>query len=128
MAVNKNIKPKDISLIDGCMCELDPQDFIPLPPPYDKIEEQPGFKKLNDQVKESEVVNLDGVLIGGLPKPKNEKEEEEYVAAFIRDVQKLFTKEDNWSFLQPLVLSMKHGAKCESCSDHCPIYEASGGQ
>ena len=129
MAVTTNIKPKEISTIDGTMCELDPQDFVPLPPPYDKIEEQPGFKKLDAKFREDNEVNLDGVVIGGLPpKPKTKEEEEKYVKSFIEAVRKLFAKEDNWTFLQPLILSMEHCAKCQSCSNQCPIYESSGGQ
>ncbi|MDA3844467.1 MAG: (Fe-S)-binding protein [Candidatus Kapabacteria bacterium] len=129
MTVIKDIKPKNISTIKDCICEIDPKDLYPLPAPYDKVEELPGFKKLNDKFKEDQVVNLDGVVIGGLPpKPKTKEEEAVHVKAFIEAVRKLFTKEDNWTFLQPLVLSMEHCAKCQSCSDMCPIYESSGGQ
>ncbi len=34
--------------------------------------------------------------------------------------------EDNWTFLQPFEMSMEHCAKCQTCSDACPIYEESG--
>ncbi|ROL58767.1 (Fe-S)-binding protein, partial [Bacteroidetes/Chlorobi group bacterium ChocPot_Mid] len=128
MTVRKDIKVKDLSKGNEPLIELDPQDFSPLPPPYDKLEDLPGFKRLKEAEKKENVVNLDGVLIGGLPVPKSKEEEEKYVEAFIRGIKKLFSKEDNWTFLQPLVLSMEHCAQCQSCSDECPIYEGSGYQ
>ena len=45
-----------------------------------------------------------------IPKPKSKQEEDELVAKFLSGLQKLFTKENNWTFLQPLVLSMDHCA------------------
>lgn len=128
MTIRKDIKVKDLSKGREPLVELDPQDFFPLPPPYDKLEDLPGFKRLKESEKNENVVNLDGVLIGGLPVPKSKEEEEKYVEAFIKGIKKLFSKEDNWTFLQPLVLSMEHCAQCQSCSDECPIYEGSGYQ
>jgi Fe-S oxidoreductase len=43
-------------------------------------------------------------------------------------MRKLFTREDNWTFLQPITMSMEYCVKCQNCSDSCPIYEASGRQ
>ena len=37
-----------------------------------------------------------------------------------------FSKENNWTFLQPLLLTMEHCTRCQSCSDSCHIFEASG--
>ncbi len=36
------------------------------------------------------------------------------------------TKENNWTFLQPLMLSMEYCAKCQTCADACPVFEMSG--
>jgi Fe-S oxidoreductase len=41
-------------------------------------------------------------------------------------MRKLFTKENNWTFLSMLETTMEHCAKCNTCSDACHIYEASG--
>jgi Fe-S oxidoreductase len=128
MTVRKDIKVKDISKGSGPMIEVDPQDLLPLPAPYDKWEELPGIKRLKESDKKANVVNLDGYLIGGLPKPETKEEEQKIVNAFIEGVKKLFTAENNWTFLQPLVLSMEHCAQCQSCSEQCPVYEESGGQ
>ena len=42
-------------------------------------------------------------------------------------MRKLFTPENNWTFLQPLLMSMEHCARCFPCSEACHIYEESGG-
>jgi Fe-S oxidoreductase len=41
-------------------------------------------------------------------------------------MRKLFTKENNWTFLSMLETTMEHCAQCNTCSDACHIYEASG--
>ncbi len=69
---------------------------------------------------------LDDTIALSLPKPKNKEEEDELVAKFLSGMEKLFTKENNWTFLQPLMLSMEHCATCHTCSEACHIYEASG--
>jgi len=126
MTEKRKIKVKDISKGNEPLIDIDPRELIPFPPPYDKIDEYPKIKKLGDDIKKEHDVNLDGFLIGGLPKPKDKNEEQKYIELFIGGIKKLFSKEDNWTFLQPLVLSMEHCAQCQSCSDECPIYEASG--
>ena len=47
---------------------------------------------------------------------------------FSPGLKKLFEKENNWTFLQPLMLSMEHCAKCQTCSEACPVFEMSGGR
>ena len=48
------------------------------------------------------------------------------VGKFLSGLDKLFSRENNWTFLQPLVLTMEHCAKCQTCADSCHIFEASG--
>ncbi len=120
------IRIKDISKKDGQLVELLPEEFVPLPPPYDKPEEQPGFKKLSEQARSDYDSTLDGVLASGIPLPKTPEEEQLLIDKFIAGVKKLFTKENNWGFLQPLILSMEHCARCQSCNDDCPVFEMSG--
>jgi Fe-S oxidoreductase len=48
------------------------------------------------------------------------------VARFLSGLDKLFAKENSWTFLQPLLLTMEHCTKCQTCSNACHIYEASG--
>ncbi len=48
------------------------------------------------------------------------------VERFLAGLKKLISRRDNWTFLQQLMLSVEHCAKCQTCVDACPIYEASG--
>ncbi len=61
-----------------------------------------------------------------IPQPKTKQEENALVAKFLSGLEKLFTKENNWTFLQPLLLTMEHCARCQTCSEACHIFEASG--
>lgn len=117
---------KDISTKSGQLVELDPEEFIPLPAPYDKLENLPGFQKLKPAALEKYDGGLDGVLVAGLPKPASKEEEQMYIDKFISGVKKLFSKENNWGFLMPLTMSMEHCARCQSCNDDCPVYTESG--
>jgi Fe-S oxidoreductase len=70
--------------------------------------------------------SLDDTVAIGIPKPAGPQEEEALVRQFLDGLQKLFEKENNWAFLQPLLLSMEHCTRCQTCSDACPVYEMSG--
>ncbi len=48
------------------------------------------------------------------------------VDAFLSGLRKLFSKDDNWTFLRPLLYSVQHCARCQTCSSACPIFEESG--
>lgn len=119
------IKVTDISK-PGQLTEIDLQELAPLPPPYDDYKELPGFKKLPKATVENLSDSPDGVLAVGLSRPASKEEEERLINLFISGVKKLFTKENNWTFLQPLMLSMEHCARCQTCNEYCPIYEESG--
>ena len=128
MTIKNKVRVEDISKDGGRLANFSKEDLIPLPPPYDKLEEQPGWKALTEQQTNDLETDLDGFLALGIPKPKTPEEEAKYVEAFINGMRKLFTKENNWTFLQPLLLTMEHCAKCQTCNEACPIYEASGKQ
>jgi Fe-S oxidoreductase len=103
-----------------------PEDLKPLPPPYDREENIPEFKDYDEKFDETVETSLDNTIALGLPIPETEEEEKELVRKFISGMEKLFKKEDNWSFLQPLLLSTEHCAQCQTCADACHVYEASG--
>ncbi|MBC8491813.1 MAG: (Fe-S)-binding protein [Candidatus Marinimicrobia bacterium] len=124
--MNKKVTVEDIGKYTGQLTHLELQDLIPLPPPYDKIEEQPKWKELSDDIKNTYEMTLDDTCAVSIKKPKTKEEEDKLVAQFLEGLRKLFTSENNWTFLQPLLLSMDHCAKCQTCNDACPIYEASG--
>jgi Fe-S oxidoreductase len=124
--MNKRVKIEDISKPSAKLSELRKEDFKPLPPPFDKPEATPDFAPLSDAAREKYESSLDDTIAISLPKPKDKQAEDELVAKFLSGLEKLFTKENNWTFLQPLLLSMEHCASCHTCSEACHIFEASG--
>ena len=102
-------------------CRLDSNEIVPLPPPYDGAEGTPEWKPLTDAAKEQYEATLDDTIAVSIPRPKTKEEEEALVKKFLSGLEKLFSKEDNWTFLQPLVLSMENCAKCQTCSEACHI-------
>jgi len=126
MSTKKTIKVQDISSHIKQLAELNNVDFVPLPPPYDNLEELPGFKKIKEETIDKFGGGLDGVIAVGIPKPETLLEQQKVVNVFIEGLHKLFSKENNWTFLQPLTLSMEHCARCQTCSNNCPVFESSG--
>ncbi|HBC46621.1 MAG TPA: 4Fe-4S ferredoxin, partial [candidate division Zixibacteria bacterium] len=106
--------------------ELDSAGFLPLPPPFDKLESEPMIKPLSaDQVARYEC-DLDGISAVSLPRPESEDQKRELIEKFLSGLKKLFNAQDNWTFLQPLYLTMEYCAKCQTCSEACPIFVESG--
>lgn len=125
--MKRDIKVEDISKNpDKPLTHIEMADLPPLPPPYDDPANIPPWRPLTDKQKESVEANLDDTIAVGVPKPKNKEEEQELVRKFLSGLEKLFQKENNWTFLQPLVTSMEHCAKCQTCNEACHIYEMSG--
>jgi Fe-S oxidoreductase len=123
----KNLKLNDISRdAEARLTEIDAAELVPLPPPYDKAGDFPAWKALTPDQQQRLVCNLDGFLALGLPRPRNEAEEKKYIAQFVSGLKKLLSREDNWTFLEPLLLSLDFCARCQTCSDACHVYLASG--
>jgi Fe-S oxidoreductase len=117
---------KDISKYAGQpLSHIDPVDHVPLPPPFDRIDEEPPIKPLTDEAREKYAV-VDDTIAVNIPRPETEEDEEAMVQGFLSGLEKLFSSADNWTFLQPLQMSMEHCAKCQTCSEACHIYEESG--
>lgn len=127
--MSDQVRVEDISRrADEVLSPVRREDLIPLPPPYDKVEEEPPWKEIKPEAKERIVCNLDGFVALSLPQPKDEAEEKEYVEKFAAGLKKLLQKENNWTFLQPLLLSLEHCVKCQTCNDACPVFTATGGK
>ncbi|MFH1268844.1 MAG: (Fe-S)-binding protein, partial [Planctomycetota bacterium] len=124
--MKKRIKVEDVSKPSPRLSELRKEDFKPLPTPFDEPEATPDFAPLGETARERFEDSLDDTIAVSIPKPKDKQEEDELVAKFLSGLEKLFTKENNWTFLQPLLLSMDYCAACHTCSEACHIYEASG--
>jgi len=119
------MKPEEISKLTDQLERIRVEDLPRLPPPFDTHVDDPLTELKEDQKTRWEH-SLDGVSALNLPKPQSKQEEEELVKAFLRGLEKLLTKENNWAFLQPLSLSFEYCAKCQTCADACPAYEMSG--
>ena len=116
---------KSIATGDGPLSHVENEDQIPLPPPFDKLEEEPRIRRLPDKVTE-EFVCLDDTILVKVPKPQTKEEEEKLVNQFLSGLRKLLTPENNWTFLQPLIMSLDHCARCQTCNEACHIYQESG--
>lgn len=130
MSAKKSVRIREMSRDDGQpLVHLEKEDLMRLPVPLDGAggpAHQPAFKPLSPQTVEKCECLLDDTCAVNVPKPKSKEEEQELVGKFLAGLEKLFQKENNWTFLQPLILTMEHCAKCQTCSDACHIYEASG--
>ncbi|MFH0813855.1 MAG: (Fe-S)-binding protein, partial [Pseudomonadota bacterium] len=122
----KRIKVEDISTKSGQLAEINPEEFMKLPYPYDTPESQPPLKQLTEDQKAKYECDLDGFMALKMPKPKSKEEEQELVNKFLAGLNKLLSKENNWTFFMPLMLTLEYCAKCQTCNDACPIYVASG--
>jgi Fe-S oxidoreductase len=108
------------------LVHLENADLMPLPPPLDDPSKDHAWKPLSTPAQERYECALDDTCALSIPLPKSREEEQELVRKFLSGLEKLFTKENNWTFLEPLVLTMEHCAKCQTCSEACHIFEASG--
>ena len=109
------------------LTHLENEELMPLPAPLDGPEKDHSWTPLSQQSKDKYECGLDDTCALNLPQPKTPEEEKQLVAKFLSGLEKLFTKENNWTFLQPLLLTMEHCTGCQTCSDACHIFEASGG-
>ena len=67
----KKLKLTDIAAnAEAPLTDINVDELIPLPPPYDRVGELPGLKRLTEDQQLRLVCNLDGVVSSaGLPKP-----------------------------------------------------------
>jgi len=126
--MKKPLKIEDMSKQTGQLVEIEAEDLMPLPPfdgqPIKKVQ----LKKTTEEQRKQYDCSLDGFSALAIPHPKTIQDEEEFLKRFLSGLEKLFSKEDNWTFLQPLVHSLDYCVKCQLCSDSCPAYIASGKQ
>ena len=109
------------------LVKLDEAGFLTLPPPYDRLDTEPKIKELTDGQKQRYECSLDGICAVMLSRPETESEKKELIGKFFAGLKKLFNKNDNWTFIQPLILTMEYCAKCQTCSEACPVFKESGG-
>jgi Fe-S oxidoreductase len=108
------------------LVHLENAELMPLPPPLEDPAKDHAFLPLSAQARDRYECGLDDTCALSFPRPKSADEERELVGKFLSGLDKLFSRENNWTFLQPLLLTMEHCARCQTCSDACHVFEASG--
>ncbi|MBQ5857553.1 MAG: (Fe-S)-binding protein, partial [Peptococcaceae bacterium] len=128
MIKGNEMRPRDLSIMCDQLTELTLADLKPLPAPFDKPEMEPGIKMGKPEWAEKYNAHLDGfIAIDTFERPKTKEEEDELVQKFLSGVEKMLSVETNAGILQALNLSMEYCAKCNTCSNACHIFEATGG-
>ena len=108
------------------LIHLENEDLMPLPALLESPAQDSPWTPLSNQCVDRYECGLDDTCAVNIPKPKTPEEEEQLVARFLSGLDKLFDKENNWTFLQPLLLTMEHCTGCQTCAESCHIFEASG--
>lgn len=107
------------------LATLDAEQRRPLPPPFDHDDDAP-LPELSAAVRQACACSLDDTVAVSLPRPGSPEAEKALVERFLAGLDKLFSVPDNWTFLEPLVLSIEHCAKCQTCAEACHIFVESG--
>lgn len=124
----KKIRPQDLSRrMEEPLVRISEEELMPLPPPLDQEKKDP-YPSLSEDQKKNYECFLDGISALSLPRPKNREEEEKLVQRFLEGLRKLLSSDDNWLFWQPLIQSLESCVHCQTCSEACPVYIASGKQ
>ncbi|MCP4895607.1 MAG: (Fe-S)-binding protein, partial [bacterium] len=124
MKDHKDVTIGDIGKDTEKLTTVKVDDLMPLPGDTEFGDEE--WEPLPDSTTEKYACILDDVNILQIPRPKTKEEEEELVNKFLNGMRKLFEKESNWTFLAMLDTTMEHCAQCNTCSDACHLFEASG--
>jgi Fe-S oxidoreductase len=109
------------------LLHLENLDLMPLPEPLETTEKDRPWNELTAQAQARYECGLDNTCAVNVPQPQSPEEERELVVCFLSGLDKLFSAADNWTFLQPLLLTMEHCTGCQTCAASCHIFEASGG-
>ncbi len=108
------------------LIHIENEELMALPAPLDSPEKDRPWAALSEQCQSRYECGLDDTCAVNIPKPKSREEEEALVGRFLTGLDKLFDKENNWTFLEPLLLTMEHCTGCQTCAESCHIFEASG--
>jgi Fe-S oxidoreductase len=119
--------PTDVSRPDRePLIHLENNDLMPLPEPIENPATEHAWSLLSEACNATYECGLDNTCAVSIPQPKTREEKDKLVALFLSGLQKLFSRENNWTFLQPLLLTMEHCTGCQTCAEACHIFEASG--
>lgn len=101
-------------------------ELAPLPPPYDAIDSAALWKDLSAEKRSAGCGSLDGVCALSARPPADAAGETRLVEGFKTGLKKLLSEDDNWTFLQPLALTLDNCTHCQTCAEACPIFVGSG--
>jgi len=110
------MKPSALSKPSKRLAHIQAGQITPLPPPYEDFNTWTPSELKEEKIANIEA-SLDDTIAIGISRPANQEEEKKLIRAFLSGLQKLFDKKNNWGFLQPLLLSMEHCAKCQNQYD-----------
>jgi len=120
------LRPQDIAKRSDRLTRIRAEELAPLPPPYEDFNTKPLTELKEEKIANIEA-SLDGTVAIAFPSRRTGRRRE-IPESLPFGPAEAFEKENNWTFLQPLLLSMEHCAKCQTCSDACPVFEMSGRQ
>lgn len=116
---------KDMArLTDEPLVSLKVDELMELPYIGEEPPIEPPPKKWTDTYE----LSLDGHSPFTIQKPKTQEEKEKLVFGFLSGLEKLFEPQNNWTFLKIFKLTMDYCVKCQTCSEACHTYLASGRQ
>ncbi|MGQ9512398.1 (Fe-S)-binding protein [Thermodesulfitimonas sp.] len=112
------------ALTDEPLLKLSTEKLMPLP----YLDTEPPVKPPPPQWLEKYDLSLDWHSPVGIPKPKTDQEKAELVRRFLSGLGKLFDPQNNWTFLKILRLTTDYCMRCQTCSEACHVFVASGQQ
>lgn len=125
MINGKDLKPQDISKPMSQLTKI--EKLMDLPAPYDKPGMEPPLTEPKQDWAEKYCASLDGyIALDTFEVPKTEEEKQELVKKFLSGLEKMLSDETNKGIIQPLMLSLDYCAKCNTCSEACHIFAATG--
>lgn len=125
--MNRHIALREMSRPDRePLLHIDNEDLMPLPAPLDSPAKDKPWTPLSDQCTAKYECGLDDTCAVNIPQPATPVEEQKLIGRFLSGLEKLFQQANNWTFLQPLLLTMEHCTGCQTCAESCHIFEASG--
>jgi Fe-S oxidoreductase len=123
---HRPIKVRDIGRPAPMLSHIDLSALTPLPPPFDEIDPTSLWKDVPPERAEQIDASLDGVSALSLKRPAAAAEAQPLLDGLRSGIAKLLSKDDNWTFLQPLVLTLENCTHCQTCAEACPIFIGSG--
>ncbi len=107
---------------DEPLVALKVEDLMEIP----YLTEEPAVVPPKESLLENYDFSLDGHTPFTIPKPKSQEEADRIVFGFLSGLEKLFDRQNNWTFLKIFKLTMEYCVKCQTCSEACHSYVASG--